>query len=138
VSQAIVDPTLVVSTEPLRLAGSRCSVCETVVFPVQDGCPKCSHRPTDTVALAESGVVWSWTVQQFAPKPPFRPADGAWSPLALGYVDLGDVIVEGWLVPADRPWAIGDAVRVVPVPAFTAETGVVHTYAFEYAGEARA
>jgi uncharacterized OB-fold protein len=128
----MVDPTLLASDDPAALAGARCSECGTVVFPAQDGCPRCSHRPMDPHALAGDGVVWTWTTQQFAPKPPFRPSSEAWAPKALGYVDLGDVLVEGWLVPSARDWAIGDAVRVTTVPAWTDEDGDVHTFAFEH------
>jgi uncharacterized OB-fold protein len=137
--QVTVDPTLFAATVPVRLQGGRCSECDTVVFPIQDGCPRCSHRPLDPTPLAQRGAVWSWTVQQFAPKPPFRPSEDPWAPLAIGYVDLGEVIVEGWLVPADRDWRIGDPVRVTTVPAWTDERGVVATFAFEHdpTGEAQ-
>jgi uncharacterized OB-fold protein len=113
--QVTVDPELFAGTDPVRLQGGRCTECGTVVFPRQDGCPRCSHRPLDPTPLAPQGTVWSWTVQQ-------------------GYVDLGEVIVEGWLVPSDRAWSIGDRVRVTLVPAWTDERGVVHTFAFEYDG----
>jgi uncharacterized OB-fold protein len=132
--QVTVDPELFAGTDPVRLQGGRCTECGTVVFPRQDGCPRCSHRPLDPTPLAPQGTVWSWTVQQFAPKPPFHPSGRPWTPLALGYVDLGEVIVEGWLVPSDRAWSIGDRVRVTLVPAWTDERGVVHTFAFEYDG----
>ena len=128
----MVDPGLLMSDDPVRLAGSRCDECGTTVFPAQDGCPRCSHRPMRTVALAGTGTVWSWTVQQFQPKPPYRPSGEGWSPMALGYVDLGDVIVEGWLLPADRAWSIGDVVRVGLAPAWTDGADVVHTFAFEH------
>ncbi len=132
--QVTADPTLFAGLDPVVLAGGRCPECGTVVFPAQDGCPRCSHRPLDTAALPATGVVWSWTVQQFQPKTPFRPSPDTWSPLAIGYVDLGEVIVEGWLVPSERAWAIGDSVRVTTVPAWTDASGVVHTYAFAYDG----
>jgi uncharacterized protein len=130
--QRVVDATLFAPDDPQRLAGARCGECGTVVFPAQEGCPRCSHRPMQAHVLAGSGVVWTWTRQQFAPKPPYRPAAGPWVPKAIGYVDLGDVLVEGWLLPADRDWVIGDAVRLTVVPAWTDETGDVHTFAFEY------
>ena len=129
--QRVVDPTVFASTDPPTLAGARCTACGTVVFPAQDGCPRCSHRPLEPHRLAATGVVWTWTRQQFPPKPPFRCDGGAWSPLAIGYVDLGDVLVESWLLPADRPWAIGDPVRLTTVPAWSDELGDVHTFAFE-------
>jgi uncharacterized protein len=128
----MVDPTLFASTGPPRLAGGRCTECGTVVFPTQDGCPRCSHHPLQPHPLATTGVVWTWTRQLFAPKPPYHPSDDTWSPIALGYVDLGEVLVEGWLQPADRDWAIGDAVRLTTVRAWSDEHGDVHTFAFEH------
>ena len=126
-----VDATLFAPGEKLLLAGGRCPECATIVFPTQDGCPRCSHRPLTAVALPERGVVWSWTVQHFQPKSPFRVSPEGWSPLALGYVDLGDVIVEAWLLPADRQWKIGDEVSLTTAPAWTDADGVVSTFAFE-------
>ena len=135
--QRVVDPALLASHDPVRLAGARCGECGTVVFPAQDGCPRCSHHPLQAHVLADVGVVWTWTRQQFAPKPPYRPSREPWAPKAIGYVDLGDVLVEGWLLPSDRDWAIGDAVRVTTVPAWTDEIGDVHTFAFEHVEEVR-
>jgi uncharacterized protein len=133
-----IDPTLFASDDPVRLAAGRCNTCRTVVFPWQDACPKCSDRPLAAHTLAGSGVVWTWTRQEFMPKPPFRPSPHGWTPKAVGYVDLGDVLVEGWLVPSAHEWRIGDRVHVVVVPAWTDERGVVHTFAFELDGEVTA
>ena len=134
----VVDPTLFASAEPVSLAGARCGECGTVVFPAQDGCPRCSHRPMEPHVLAPTGAVWTWTRQQFAPKPPFRPSGEPWAPKAIGYVDLGEVLVEGWLLPPDRDWVIGDRVRVTTAPAWTDESGDVRTFAFEHVDEERA
>lgn len=81
--------------------------------------------------LPERGTVWSWTVQEFAPKPPFRMLDEVFAPYALGYVDLGDVLVESRLdVPVER-LRIGLPVRLTMIPAFRDEAGaLVHTFAF--------
>lgn len=126
-----VDGALFASTDPPRLAGARCPVCGTVVFPAQDGCPRCSHQAMSADELPAQGVLWSWTVQQFQPKPPFRAPAAGWAPVAIGYVDLGEVIVEGWLVPADREWRIGEQVHVTTVRAWSDDAGDVWTYAFE-------
>jgi len=86
------------------------------------------------MTLPERGVIWSWTIQKFEPKSPFRVAAQGWSPKAIGYVDLGEVIIEGWLTPADHDWRIGDDVTITTVPAWTEDDGtVVWTYAFELA-----
>jgi uncharacterized OB-fold protein len=99
------------------------------VFPLQDGCPRCSHHPLTAVELPTRGTVWSWTTQQFAPKSPFQAPSAGWAPLAIGYVDLGEVIVEGWLVPADHDWHVGAAVELTT--ALTgSDDGDGLTYAF--------
>jgi uncharacterized OB-fold protein len=124
-------PDLFAQLEPPRLLGGRCAECETVVFPMQDGCPRCSHRPLTAMELPARGVVWSWTTQEFAPKPPFRAPTGGWAPLAVGYVDLGVVIVESWLVPAARDWQIGDEVELTTAVTGADDGEDVLTYAFE-------
>ena len=92
------------------LAGSRCAVDGTVVFPAQASCPRCSGRDVARVALPERGVLWSWTVQHFRPRAPFRSfqPDGEeeeeFEPFAVGYVDLGPVVVESRLaLPTPAP-----------------------------------
>jgi len=41
------------------------------------------------VTLPAEGVLWSWTVQRFAPKsPPYVPPADGFRPFALGYVEL--------------------------------------------------
>ncbi|VVJ22185.1 conserved protein associated with acetyl-CoA C-acyltransferase [Amycolatopsis camponoti] len=41
------------------------------------------------VTLPAEGVLWTWTVQRFAPKsPPYVPPGDGFRPFALGYVEL--------------------------------------------------
>jgi hypothetical protein len=47
-------------------------------------------------------------------------------------VDLGPVIVEGWLVGRTQ-WTIGEPVRLVLAKAWTDGDQVVHTFGFEAA-----
>jgi len=80
-------------------------------------------------ALPERGTVWSWTVQEFAPKPPYRGLGAEFEPFVLGYVDLGDVLVESRLdVPRDEV-RIGLPVRLTTIPAYRDDEDVF-TYAF--------
>lgn len=87
------------SPEPQLLAG-RCRACGCVTFPVQSSCPRCTGADTEEITLPRRGRLWSWTVQGFRPKsPPYagdEPAD-EWVPYGVGYVELGDVRVEGRL-----------------------------------------
>jgi uncharacterized protein len=99
-----------------HLIGSRCADCATDTFPVQASCPRCGSEAVDPVVLPAVGTIWTWTVQRFAPKPPFR-TPTSFTPFAVAYVDLGTVRVEARL--AGQPvtdWKINDAVRLVVGP----------------------
>jgi uncharacterized protein len=87
------------------------------------------------VELADRGTLWTWTVQAFEPKPPYRvPADG-FAPYGVGYVDLGDVIVEARLLGEPGGFEIGLPVRLALLPLWPGPDGsTVVTYAFERAG----
>ena len=95
-----------------HLVGARCSSCDTHVFPTQGACPRCGAE-TAEVVLPATGSVWSWTVQRIRPKPPYRgPED--FEPFAVGYIDVGPVLVESRLAGlAVDEWRIGDPVTLV-------------------------
>ena len=124
----VVDGTLFTSVDPVILAGSACALCGAHVFPAIESCPKCSSLDVTRVALPTEGTVWSWTTQHFAPKPPFRTDEFA--PFSIGYVDLGPVIVQGWLVGKTQ-WTIGERVNLVLAKAWTDESNTVFTFGFE-------
>lgn len=116
------------------LVGGACSGCGTRMFPASAACPRCGAATIESVGLPTSGTVWSWTVQRFAPKPPFRVPD-PFEPYTVAYVDLGPVKVESRLTgrPVDA-WAIGDEVRltVLPLPGEApSEPSARWTFAFE-------
>lgn len=127
---AVVDDTLFASVDPVVLRGSACRDCGAQVFPAATSCPVCTGVDVEPVPLPTSGSVWSWTTQHFAPKEPYR-TDG-FAPFSIGYVDLGPVIVEGWLV-GRTTWDIGEPVRLVLAKAWTEDGVPVHTFAFEAA-----
>ncbi|KFF98941.1 hypothetical protein IQ62_21950 [Streptomyces scabiei] len=117
---------------PPRLVGTRCSGCGTVVFPRQDSCPRCSQGPMSPHVLPVNGRVWSWTLQAFPPKPPYRPPTGAHRPYHVGYVDLGEVLVEARLAVPRAEIRIGLPVRLTTVPAYHDDDGTeVLTFAFQ-------
>jgi uncharacterized protein len=98
------------------LLGSSCTACEAVNFPVSPSCPQCGSSSMRTVALASTGTVWTWTVQRFPPKPPYRGAT-PFAPYAVAYIDLGSVKVEARLAgKTPDAWRIGDSVRLVVGP----------------------
>lgn len=87
--------------EEARLLAGRCLACGTWVFPRPEACPRCSDERIDTVNLPRRGRLWSFTIQRFAPKPPY---DGPepFEPYGVGYVEFpGMVLVEGRLTEKD-------------------------------------
>ncbi|CAB4996379.1 unannotated protein [freshwater metagenome] len=90
----------------------------------------CAGTAVESVVLPSSGTVWSWTTQHIAPKPPYRTDEFA--PFSIGYVDLGPIIVEGWLV-GKTVWVIGEPVSLVLAKAWTQDGEPVFTYGFESA-----
>ncbi len=124
-----VDTRLFASLKPLRLAGSRCTTCGTTTFPVQVDCPRCARRTMADVELPEQGLLWTWTIQAFEPKPPYlAPAEG-FKPFPVGYVDLGDVMVETRLDADPAALDVGHPMRLVPFDVLT-EGATLLGYAF--------
>lgn len=110
---APLEPGLFHSLDPLRLAGSRCADCHRVQFPAATECATCAGGDTEVVPLPDAGTVWTWTVQRFAPKPPFQAGSEPFVPFVVGYVDLGGVLVESVLITDDRRVEIGQPVQLV-------------------------
>ena len=87
-----------------RLIAGTCVACGTTTFPSQQSCPRCTGTEMRMVRLADTGRLWTWTIQAFEPKPPYA-ADGPFEPYGVGYVELaaedgtGTVLVESRLVP---------------------------------------
>ena len=114
-----------------RLVGARCSACHTVVFPRQDSCPRCADGVMSRQVLPVRGRVWSWTLQTFPPRPPYRPPADGFRPYPVGYVDLGEVLIEARLAVPREEIRIGLPVRLTLVPAYENEDGsTVMTFAF--------
>lgn len=132
-----VDPSLFASLDPPRLAGSRCASCGSVTFPVQTGCARCAGSDMEPVELADHGTLWTSTVQSIEPKPPYRaPADG-FAPYAVGYVHLGNVIVESRLIGNDADLQIDASMTLTLLPLWDGADGEpVVTYAFAPEGSA--
>ena len=127
-----VDPALFSSLDPPRLAGSRCANCGTVTFPVQAGCARCTGDDMTPVELADRGSLWTWTVQAFEPKAPYRAPEGGFTPYGVGYVDLGDVIVESRILGDLAALEIGLPMRLTLLPLWAGPDGSpVVSYAFE-------
>jgi uncharacterized OB-fold protein len=126
-----VDASLFATLDPPRLAGSRCAHCGTVTFPAQDGCPRCAAGEMVPVELPDRGTLWTWTIQSFEPKAPYRPPGTGFEPYGVGYVDLGEVIVEARLEGDPAGLEIGMSMQLRLLPLWDGPDGTsVVTYAF--------
>lgn len=121
------------SDEP-KLIGSECAACGAIIFPAQQGCPRCASDDTHTRELSTRGKLWTWTIQGFPPKaPPYAGDVENFEPFGVGYVELpGEVKVETRLTTADREQLkIGMDMDLVFVPLYTDDDGnEVITFAF--------
>jgi uncharacterized OB-fold protein len=104
-----------------------------VSFPRQASCSRCTSESIDERLLGRTGSLWSWTVQRFQPKEPYRGPE-PFEPYGVGYVELpGEVIVESRLTTADpTQLEIGLPMELVVVPFVTADDGAeIVTFAFK-------
>ena len=121
-SPQMIDSELIGGTaEEPRLIGSGCRRCGTVTFPRQSSCPKCTSEDVEARQLATRGVLWTWTIQCFAPKSPPYPAAAVdeFEPYGVGYVELpGEVRVEARLTESDpERLRIGMPMELTLIPA---------------------
>lgn len=127
----------IIDGEPVIL-GSRCAACETVAFPCQASCPRCTSQDVEPHVLQRFGTLWTWTTQGFRPKSPPYTGPEEFEPYGVGYVELGgEIRVEGRLTESDpERLRIGMPMRVTSmvVPGPDGEDRL--TYAFEPAQEA--
>jgi uncharacterized protein len=122
------------AAEP-QLIGSRCDDCGARTFPAQSYCPRCASTSMSEVLLPRIGSLWTWTIQGFRPKsPPYKGDDtvDTFEPFGVGYVDLGELLVEARLTENDPDaLAIGSELELVLVPRYRDDDGTeVLTYAF--------
>ncbi|MEE2033196.1 Zn-ribbon domain-containing OB-fold protein [Rhodococcus chondri] len=137
VARRPIDPDLFVGGDPdAALRGARCPTCGTVTFPFQNGCPRCGATAMASVELPREGTLWSYTVQSFAPKRPFVCVE-PFEPFGVGYIDLGDVIVESRLTVADAgAMRIDMPMRLTHIVNHVDDDSTeVVTFAFEPIGE---
>lgn len=86
------------------LLGSRCKNCGIATFPIADSCLACSSQEMEREELPRRGTLWTWTVQQFMPKSPYKSGETmeTFKPYGVGYLELpGGVRVEGRLTEND-------------------------------------
>jgi len=123
------------AAEP-RLIASECAGCGLIAFPAAAHCLRCGDPESAERLLADRGVLWTFTTQNFRPpSPPYDGDDtaGTFRPFTVGYVELpGEVIVEARLTEPDpERLAIGQEMRLTVVPYSVDPDGTeVVTFAF--------
>lgn len=98
------------------LRASRCRQCLALAFPAKSSCMACGGATVDLVELPRRGILWTWTIQRFMPKPPFK-SDGppeSFTPFGIGYVELpGALRIEARLMENDpKQLRIGSEVEL--------------------------
>ncbi|MEO0437673.1 MAG: OB-fold domain-containing protein [Pseudomonadota bacterium] len=122
--------------DSLTLLGSYCCDCDEHFFPRQSSCTKCPTEKLKNVELGDKGTLWSWTVQGFPPKPPYRtdkPAE-QFQPYGVGYVELScGLKVEARILHGDsQEFRIGDSMQLSIIPFFLDDEGrEVLSFAFQ-------
>jgi hypothetical protein len=117
-------------SEGPRLMGGRRRSDGAIVFPMPQGSEAAYYAP---FGLSREGRLWSFTVQRFQPKPPYRgPPEASFTPYAVGYVEIpGEIIVEARLDAEPGELQLGMPMAITLLPAFRDAAGdEVFTYAF--------
>ena len=99
------------------LLGGRCPHCNEVSFPAQSSCRNCSQDDSEVIELGDRGKLWTWTIQNFLPKPPYvtRETPQNFMPYGVGYIEMPvGVRVESRLLISDPDkLKIGMGMRLV-------------------------
>jgi uncharacterized OB-fold protein len=92
---------------------------------------------SEEVLLSKRGTLWTFTIQGFMPKPPYKGPEAGpenFKPYGVGYVELpGEIIVETRLTESDpEKLKIGMEMEMVIVPFREDEDGnEIMTFAFK-------
>lgn len=117
--------------EPPTLLGTRCRQCGVVAFPPgAAGCPnpRCRGTELETVPLARTGRVWSYTDARYQPPPPYVSRSEPYQPFVLAAVELDEdgMIVLGQVADGYEidDIHVGQPMEVVVEPLFEDEEQV--------------
>jgi len=130
----VVDQLFTWSDESANLIGSRCFSCNTYFFPKSVTCrnPNCKEKKVEEVLLSRRGKLYSYTIQEYQPPPPFRMEPLV--PFAVGMVELPEGIrVLGILTGCElNDIKVGMDVEMVIEELYQNEQGAdVVTYKFK-------
>jgi uncharacterized OB-fold protein len=124
------------------LIGSRCTHCGEVYFPASRGCTRCLGTELEACDLGSEGILWSWTIQAFLPKPPYNSGEteADFAPYGVGYVEMPSGIkVESRLTIADpEKLSIGMPMALAVAPyGKTPEGAELLTFVFRPSGDSQ-
>ncbi|MCA1831158.1 MAG: Zn-ribbon domain-containing OB-fold protein [Actinomycetota bacterium] len=107
-----------------RLIGSRCATCGTYFFPKElSFCrnPSCDGTELTETPLSRTGKVWSYTVNHYAPPPPYVAAD-PFVPFGVAAVELSE---ERMMILGQTTGhvAVGDDVELIVDTLYTDDKG---------------
>ena len=72
-----------------KIFGSKCTTCGTPYFPKKSAChnPNCNESKIVPCEFGGKGVIWSYSVADFAPPPPHK-HDKPFKPYVIGVIDM--------------------------------------------------
>ena len=132
-AQNSMDAEADVFTDAEGLIGSVCTACGERFFPAAASCAKCSSEAVERLALGHDGRLWSWTLQRFLPKAPYRSRETAddFRPFGVGLVQLsGGLIVKSRLARDHQDWTVGQPLRLRALSLATADGDALRTFEF--------
>ena len=129
-SYPIVAENLVTSLTSPRLLGGRHIKSGKIVFPYPSGSEAAYY---EQIELADSGTLWSFTMQHFRPKSPPYAGPDAFTPYLVGYIELANqVIVESRIVDTTiSDLKIGMEMTLCITPFETQDGSLLSNYAFK-------
>ena len=75
----------------VRLVGSKCANCGEVAFGTVTSCPNCAGSKLETIALSDTGTLWTYTVIRNRPPGDYRGPD-PFVPFGEGLVEMPEGI----------------------------------------------
>lgn len=73
--------------DQVRLRGSKCRSCGTVVLGRSVACPNCGSQDIEEIVLSRKGKIYSYSVIRYPPLPPYAGPE-PFQPFAIAWVEL--------------------------------------------------
>jgi len=113
-------------SEDPRLLGSRCTQCNTSVFPRTFTCPNptCDGGDVTDIEFERNGTLASFTVVRYPPPPPFVPSD-PFEPFAIAEVEFPNGVQVIGPVPTEHgfDFQLGQEMETIVATYYTDDDG---------------